>query len=163
MAEEKINTDVLSRKIQEGMATKEERGIALKTLNTQMAVELIGKLDNIKKQNVGLSRLRGLLADKLTKKGEEAVKADELDLHELLTFVQVLTDMELKTADIYRKILQGNRMLFDEDSMSEQQQIVVRLLNSFETNEQKRDFLKLATNFVRQKEGGAEEAQVIDE
>lgn len=158
-----VNTDILSKKIQEGMATKEERGIALKNVNTQMAVELVASLDTIKKQNDGLSKLRGLLVDKLTKKGEQALKDDTLDMNELMDFVNTLTDVEIKVADMYRKVLQGNRLLFDEDSMSEQQQIVVRLLNSFETFEQKRNFLDLASNYMKNKGNNLEEAQVVDQ
>lgn len=157
-----INTDILSKKIQEGMATKEERGIALKNVNTQMAVELVSSLDTMKNQNAGLSKLRGLLADKLTQKGEQAIKDDSLDLNDLMTYVSTLTDMELKVADMYRKIIQGNRLLFDEDSMSEEQKVVVRLLNSFETFEQKRNFLNLASNYMNSKGGNVEEAQVVE-
>lgn len=157
-----VNTDILSKKIQEGMATKEERGIALKNVNTQMAVELVGSLDTVKKQNVGLLELRGLLADKVNKKGKQAIEDDSLDLNELMELVSTLTDMELKVADMYRKVLQGNRLLFDEDSMSEEQKIVVRLLNSFETFEQKRNFLNMASNYMNSKGGNLEEAQVIE-
>lgn len=160
--EKDINVDVLSRKIQEGMATREERGIALKNVNTQMAVELVASLNTMKEQNVGLMELRGLLAKKLNKRGRQAIEDDSMDLEELMDMVSTLTDMELKVADMYRKVLQGNRLLFDEDSMSEEQKIVVRLLNSFETFEQKRNFLNLASNYMNSKGGNLEEAQVVE-
>lgn len=160
--EKDINVDVLSRKIQEGMATREERGIALKNVNTQMAVELVASLNTMKEQNVGLMELRGLLAKKLNKRGRQAIEDDSMDLEELMDMVSALTDMELKVADMYRKVLQGNRLLFDEDSMSEEQKIVVRLLNSFETFEQKRNFLNLASNYMNSKGGNLEEAQVVE-
>lgn len=160
--EKDINVDVLSRKIQEGMATREERGIALKNVNTQMAVELVASLNTMKEQNVGLMELRGLLAKKLNKRGRQAIEDDSMELDELMDMVSTLTDMELKVADMYRKVLQGNRLLFDEDSMSEEQKIVVRLLNSFETFEQKRNFLNLASNYMNSKGGNLEEAQVVE-
>lgn len=160
--EKDINVDVLSRKIQEGMATREERGIALKNVNTQMAVELVASLNTMKEQNVGLMELRGLLAKKLNKRGRQAIEDDSMELDELMDMVSTLTDMELKVADMYRKVLQGSRLLFDEDSMSEEQKIVVRLLNSFETFEQKRNFLNFASNYMNSKGGNLEEAQVVE-
>lgn len=156
------STDILAKKIQEGMATKEERGIALKNVNTQMAVELVESIDSIKTQNGKLTKLRDLATTKLLKKGEQAINNDELELPDLLNMVSVLTDVELKVADMYRKILQGNRLLFDEDSLSEEQKVVVRLLNSFETIEQKKDFLNMASKFMQSKGTELQEAEVIE-
>jgi len=151
--EQKINgmdADTLSQKLRKGWATKEERGIALKTINMQLAMELINSLDNVREYTEHLKKAKKKVADKFYRKLDEALECDTLDVQDLFDMMTSMNDSELKLVELYRKILQGgNRMLFDDDCMSENDKVIQRLIQSLGTEEKKQEFLEVIKKYLR--------------
>lgn len=161
MAEESVTAvDILAKKIAEGTANREERGLTLKMINTQMAIEYVSGLDDVKSFVERLKDLRGKMSEKFIEKIEKQIDADELDPEVMFQYLSSISNKELQLAAEYRKMLQGNRQLFDEDAMSEQEKIVVRLLRSIGSPDQKDDFIKVVKNYMRDK--NTQDADIIE-
>ncbi len=141
------STDVLARKIAEGTANREERGITLKTINTQLAIEMVTGLEDVRDYVDGLKDLRSKFTQKFVEKANEALELDELDLDDVFKYMNSIADNEVKVVEAYRKLLQGGQ-LFSEDSMSEQDRIIVRLLQSFKDSNQKKEFYEMVAKYM---------------
>lgn len=144
------STDILARKIAEGTANREERGITLKTINTQLAIEMVTGLEDVRDYVDGLKDLRSKFTQKFVEKANEALELDELDLDDVFKYMNSIADNEVKVVEAYRKLLQGGQ-LFSEDSMSEQDRIIVRLLQSFKDNNQKKEFYEMVAKYMAAK------------
>ncbi len=144
------STEVLARKIAEGTANREERGITLKTISTQLAIEMVTGLEDVRDYVDGLKDLRSKFTQKFVEKANEALELDELDLDDIFKYMTSISDNEVKVVEAYRKLLQGGQ-LFNEDSMSEQDRIIVRLLQSFKDNTQKKEFYEMVAKYMASK------------
>lgn len=144
------STEVLARKIAEGTANREERGITLKTISTQLAIEMVTGLEDVRDYVDGLKDLRSKFTQKFVEKANEALELDELDLDDVFKYMNSIADNEVKVVEAYRKLLQGGQ-LFSEDSMSEQDRIIVRLLQSFKDNNQKKEFYEMVAKYMAAK------------
>ena len=144
------STEVLARKIAEGTANREERGITLKTISTQLAIEMVTGLEDVRDYVDGLKDLRSKFTQKFVEKANEALELDELDLDDIFKYMTSISDNEVKVVEAYRKLLQGGQ-LFSEDSMSEQDRIIVRLLQSFKDNNQKKEFYEMVAKYMAAK------------
>lgn len=146
------NTEnVLAKKIAEGTASREERGIALKTINTQLAIDMVTGLDDVKEYLGTMKKLRAKMSEKFIKKIEEQLECDELDPELMYQYMNSISTKELQLVEAYRKLIQGGRALFDEDTLSEEDRTVIRLLRSFSTNDEKSKFFNLVTQYLRDK------------
>ena len=160
-----INADVLADKIKQGLATKEERGIALKTINTQLAIDLVSSLDDIKGYVSKLKNVRDKVRDKMVEKLDFALECDELSLDDLFKYSNSIIANEMRITEMYRQVIQGNRMLFDEDSLSEEDRTLLRVLRSFATEDDKKEFFDIVNRYYEKRNSDnehIEEANVIE-
>lgn len=163
MADNNNNTpsaNILAKKIAEGSASREERGLSLKLINTQMAIEYVSGLEGVKTFVERLKELRGKMSEKFIEKIEKQLEADEIEPEVMFQYLTSISNKELQLAAEYRKMLQGNRQLFDEDAMSEQERVVVRLLRSIGSPEQKHDFIKIVTEYMQEK--NTQDAHIVE-
>lgn len=151
---------ILAKKIAEGTANREERGISLKMINTQLAIEYVTGLDDIKAFIERLKELRKKMSDKFVKKIEEQIELDAIEPETMFQYLMSINNRELQLVSEYRKLLQGNRQLFDEDTMSEDDKVIMRLLRSFGSIDQKRDFLRIATKYMQDKR--TQDADIVE-
>lgn len=154
------SANILAQKIAEGTASREERGLSLKMINTQLAIEYVTGLDNVKSFVERLKELRGKMSEKFIEKVERQMKADEIDPELMFQYINTISNKELQLVAEYRKLLQGNRQLFDEDTLSEQDRIIMRLLRSFSSIDEKRDFLKIVNEYMRDK--NTQDADIVE-
>ena len=157
------NSDIsvtLAKKIAEGTANREERGLSLKMINTQLAIEYVTGLDDVKAFIERLKEVRKKMSDKFVKKIEEQMEADEIPPEIMFQYLMSINNKEIQLVSEYRKLLQGNRQLFDEDTMSEDDKVIMRLLRSFRSIDQKRDFLKIATEYMQDKH--TQDADIVE-
>jgi hypothetical protein len=160
-----INADVLADKIKQGLATKEERGIALKTINTQLAIDLVSSLDDIKGYVSKLKNVRDKVRDKMVEKLDFALECDELSLDDLFKYSNSIIANEMRITEMYRQVIQGNRMLFDEDSLSEEDRTLLRVLRSFATEDDKKEFFDIVNRYYEKRNSDnehIEEANVVE-
>lgn len=142
--------ETLSKKLRRGWATKEERGLVLKTINTQLAMELVNALDNVREYTDRMKAAKKKVADKFYRKLDEALECNTLDVQDLFDMLTSMNDSEIKMVELYRKVLQGgNRMLFDDDCMSENDKVIQKLIQSLGTEEKKQEFLEIVKKYMR--------------
>lgn len=154
------SANILAQKIAEGTASREERGLSLKMINTQLAIEYVTGLDNVKSFVERLKELRGKMSEKFIKKVERQMEADEIDPELMFQYINTISNKELQLVAEYRKLLQGNRQLFDEDTLSEEDRVIMRLLRSFSSTDQKRDFFKIVNEYMRDK--NTQDADIVE-
>ena len=160
-----INADILADKLKQGLATKEERGIALKTINTQLAIDLVSSLDDIKGYVSKLKGVRDKVRDKMVEKLDLAIECDELSLDDLFKYSNSIIANEMRITEMYRQVIQGNRMLFDEDSLSEEDRTLLRVLRSFATEDDKKEFFDIVNRYYEKRNSDnehIEEANVVE-
>lgn len=158
--EDNNKENILAKKIAEGTANREERGIALKTINTQLAIEMVTGLDDVKEYLGTMKKLRAKMSEKFIAKIEEQLECDELDPELMYQYMNSISTKELQLVEAYRKLIQGGRALFDEDTLSEEDRTVIRLLRSFSTNDEKSKFFNLVTQYLRDK--NFQDADVVE-
>lgn len=154
------SANILAQKIAEGTATREERGLSLKMINTQLAIDYVSGLDNVKAFVERLKELRGKMSDKFIQKVERQLEADEIEPELMFQYINTISNKELQLVAEYRKLLQGNRQLFDEDTLSEEDRVIMRLLRSFSSTDQKRDFFKIVNEYMRDK--NTQDADIVE-
>lgn len=154
------SANVLAKKIAEGTANREERGLSLKMINTQLAIEYVTGLDDVKAFVERLKDLRGKMSDKFVEKVERQLDADEIEPELLFQYISSISNKELQLVAEYRKLLQGNRQLFDEDTLSEDDRIIMRLLRSFSSTSEKRDFFNIVNEYMRNKH--TQDAHIVE-
>ena len=154
------SANILAQKIAEGTASREERGLSLKMINTQLAIEYVTGLDNVKSFVERLKELRGKMSEKFIEKVERQMEADEIDPELMFQYINTISNKELQLVAEYRKLLQGNRQLFDEDTLSEEDRVIMRLLRSFSSTDQKRDFFKIVNEYMRDK--NTQDAHIVE-
>ena len=162
MADNNDKSAILAKKIAEGTASREERGITLKTLNTQLAIDLVGGLEDVKVYVESLKELKSKMREKFIKRVEEALELDEMDTDTMFKYMNGLFNNEIALTESYRKLLQGGQ-LFSEDSLSEEDRIILRILRSFSTTDEKKDFFQLVAKYMAQKNISLEDANIIVE
>ena len=160
MSEQTATANILAKKIAEGTANREERGLSLKMIDTQLAIEYVTGLDDVKAFVERLKELRGKMQDKFIEKVEEQMDAEEIEPEVMFQYLNAISNKEMQLVSEYRKLLQGNRQLFDEDTMSEEDRVILRLLRSFSSTDQKRDFFKLVAEYMQDR--GAQDAVIVE-
>lgn len=162
MAENNNNesANILAKKIAEGTANREERGLSLKMINTQLAIEMVTGLEDVKNYVEKIKAVREKLSEKFINKIEEQIAMDDIDPELMFQYMNSISNKELQLLGEYRKLLQGNRQLFDEDAMSEEDRLTMRLLRSFSSVDQKREFFNLVTQYMRDK--NMQDASVVE-
>ena len=160
MSEYIPTANILAKKIAEGTANREERGLSLKMINTQLAIEYVTGLDDVKAFVERLKELRKKMSDKFIEKVEKQMDAEEIAPEVMFQYITSISNKELQLVSEYRKLLQGNRQLFDEDTMSEEDRVILRLLRSFSSTDQKRDFFNIVTNYMQDK--GTQDADIVE-
>ena len=155
------DTKVLADKIAQGIATREERGITLKTLDTQLAVDLVTGLEDVRLYVDKLKTLKSKMRDKFIAKVEEDMELDNIDAETLFKYLNTLTNSELALIDTYRKLIQGGQ-LFNEDSMSENERTILRILRSLSTNEQRKNFFDACAQYMVQNNIDYQDASIVE-
>ena len=90
------SANILAQKIAEGTASREERGLSLKMINTQLAIEYVTGLDNVKSFVERLKELRGKMSEKFIKKVERQMEADEIDPELMFQYINTISNKELQ-------------------------------------------------------------------
>lgn len=146
---EEITTSVV-RSIMDGSISEETLGTALKSLQIQMAATLISS------QGKAIALVDGvsIYADKLKAKFDE-VFAGEIDrmtgADELMGWLERINNMQLKTLEVQRKIIQGKE-LFSTTVMSAEEKMLSRLLASFSSKEEKSKFMEIVKSHMDKNE-----------
>lgn len=133
----------VAKSISEGVATEEERGMALRSVQTNMAFSLITSMKSCETKLVILDNMLERLVNSFNDKLTVDVDAGSLSTETLFRYIQDIQAKQFQYLDLYRKIIQSPKGLFSEDVLSEEEKKVSQLFKSFKTQEERRKFLEL--------------------
>lgn len=136
------NVTALATTIAEGLAKEEDRGIALRTIQTALGVGLVSTVQDVADKQNKLNELLGRCIDKFTSQVDEMLVADTIDHEALFEMITTLQKNQVAIAELQRKIVQSPNKIFTDDLLSPDEQKLLRLLKSFKTSEDKKRFLK---------------------
>lgn len=139
------NIEDLAKSIVAGTATEQDQGVALKALQNAMASSLISGLRTLDNTVVRLIGVSERLFDQLNTRME--VDVQNMQMNEVLRWIQTIQNNQIQILDLYRKVVQG-RELFPSDTFSDEEKLVLQLMKSFRSQEDKQKFLDICKDFL---------------
>lgn len=145
--ETKTNNEVLNesvnglvKRINEGIATEQESGFVLKQLQISIAT---GLLNDLSEMLANLDTLKDL-NQRLTQRFEDLIvtEVDMMDIDTVMKLMKELHNMKMEGLEFQRKLIQG-KSIYDFQTLSEEEKLVVQLMNSFSSLEEKQEFLQI--------------------
>lgn len=141
------NTDIgaLSNSISNGLASEQDVGLVLRTIQTTLSCKL---LSNLESTNKGFEELNSLLQrciSKFNAQVTQLLEADAISHDELASVISSIQKNQLAFLELQRKIIQSPNKLFSDDLLSNDERKLLSLLKSFKTPEEKVKFLKLVS------------------
>lgn len=137
-----MNNDVskIVQSVVDGIATEREQGLALRALQTSLAFHLVKDLDKLSKNVTALNDVLQSALEKFTCQFE--AESGTMSSKDLLEIVEKIQNKQLQVMDLYRKVVQG-RELFPDETMSDEEKTLKKLLASFKSVDEKQEFLRI--------------------
>ena len=133
----------LSNALAEGLATEADTGLALRTIQTTLGVNLINTLKTV---NGGFSQLNEILDRCLLKFKDQVdalLESDTISTDDLFKMIIDIQNNQVKYLELQRKIVQSPTKIFADDLLSNDEKKLLALLKSFKTADEKKYFLKV--------------------
>lgn len=126
--------------VTDGVATQEELGLMMKKLQISISTKIISEMQRQAPFIDGAYSLLTRLYDRL----ETIVTTDLeiMDINTVLDCIDKITKVVNNYIELQRRIVQG-KDLFSQDLFSDKEKSMMKLLNSFKSQEEKRKFLEL--------------------
>lgn len=139
-----IGTDItsLAQAIAAGTYSEEEQGLALRTVQTNLAVQLISSLAQCQKTIQQYTRLCDKISAQFTEQLEIQLDNGSLSFDDLHAYYDDVIVKQLTLFEKQKALALSNTKLFPEDMMSPDERKLLGLLKSFSTQEQKKKFLQ---------------------
>lgn len=134
------DTQSLVAQVLQGTLDESSMGTVLKTLQISMAASLISNQNKASKvMEAATSRIEKLLTQFDKKLDTEM---EFLELEDQWKWIAKMHNMQITVLDLQRKIIQG-KPLFSTEVLSEEEKMVVKLLGSFKSLEEKKQFISV--------------------
>jgi hypothetical protein len=135
-------TDIqaLANKVSEGLASQEDTGVLLKSLQISMGTQIVQNLGVVAQDMSNLSDMVHSAVSHLITKFKEAVECDTIELDDLLKVINTLQKNQVSFVDLQRKIVQSPNKLFPEETVSTEERQLLEIVKSFSTAEEKKQF-----------------------
>lgn len=140
----------LAEVILSGQASEEERGLALRNLQTGISASMVAGMNVLHKSVQKAFDLYLELDDAYMQKLREELDSNILTKDEIRIERNALESRIYKIVNLERQVTQG-KSLFPEDSLSESDRKVLRLLSSIKTEEERDAFMRSIENFFKEK------------
>lgn len=140
----------LTKQVSEGLASQEELGVALKTIQVSLGIQVINGLEEL---SSSMSRLNDLINRSLTKYDEvvtNMINSDTITYDQLGEMITTLQKNQVAFLDLQRKIVQSPNKLFPEDTASAEERQLLELVKSFKTIEEKQKFFNIVEQAYNQ-------------
>lgn len=135
-----IDTTALSKQIQEGLASQEDIGVVLRTIQISLGAKVVSGMDTVAH---GMERLNVMIAkaiEKYSQQIEDLCDNDAIPFDQLGEIVTTLQKNQIAFLEFQRKIVQSPNKLFPDDVVSPEERQLLELVKSFKTAEDKRRF-----------------------
>lgn len=126
--------------VQIGFKSEAEQGVALRAVQMGLATEMCQSVHAVHSQVSRASRILQRANDRYVELLEAEIETMPSDM--LGDVIAGLEGRMLRSAEAMRKIVQG-RSIFPEDTLSDTDRQVLRLLGSLRTTEEKEEFLRV--------------------
>lgn len=136
------DTTALANLVADGLATEADNGLALRTIQTKLGVNLIATLQETNNGFQSLNKLLQLCIEKYTTNLTAMLNAETIQHEELFEIITTLQKNQVAYLELQRKIVQSPTKIFSDDLVSADERKLLALLKSFKTPEEKAQFLK---------------------
>lgn len=150
--------DQLALMLISGDISEREKGLALRKLQIGLGSQTVAKLSYLCAQNKPIEKLAAKATAMYAEKLEAELDADIFTTSQLGEISAMLNSQVAGVAGILSKVAQG-KSLFPEDTLSEDDRKVIRIMGAIQTQEDKERFMKLVDEFQR-KENSFEQVEV---
>lgn len=144
----KEDADNLVALILSGQASEQEKGMLLRNIQVAMSANLVGQLNQMHSVVAQAMELYKDLDSAYLTKVRELLESDALVKDEIRAERDSLEKRMMAVLNMERQIIQGKN-LFPQDSLSEDEQKVLRLLASVKTPDEKQKFFKAIDKFFQ--------------
>lgn len=144
----KEDADNLVALILSGQASEQEKGMLLRNIQVAMSANLVGQLNQMHSVVAQAMELYKDLDSAYLTKVRELLESDALVKDEIRAERDSLEKRMMSVLNMERQIIQGKN-LFPQDSLSEDEQKVLRLLASVKTPDEKQKFFKAIDKFFQ--------------
>lgn len=144
----KEDADNLVALILSGQASEQEKGMLLRNIQVAMSANLVGQLNQMHSIVAQAMELYKDLDSAYLTKVRELLESDALVKDEIRAERDSLEKRMMSVLNMERQIIQGKN-LFPQDSLSEDEQKVLRLLASVKTPDEKQKFFKAIDKFFQ--------------
>lgn len=143
MANRGVNSDELARVVDivtDGVATEEQLGIVLKQMQISISTKLLAQLKQQESLMSNVSSMLQRLYDRL----DMIISTDleMMNVETVMDLIEKLTRLSNNYLELQRRIVQGKE-LFSSDTLSDDEKRVIKLMNSFSSQEDKKKFMSV--------------------
>lgn len=128
--------------ISQGVADEQSKGMAMRNIKNGMALKLSVGLDSMLRQLTAQGELLSRAIEKHNEMLMASIEADTCSIDDLREFIDSTQAKQVQILELYRRTIQG-KDLFDSQSLSDDEKMVLKLFKSFRSKEEKEKFLTL--------------------
>lgn len=145
-----IDTEALSKQIVEGLASKEDLGVVLRTIQISLGAKVVQGMDTVSQGMERLNRMIEKAINKYSQQVEDMIDADTIPFDQLGEIVTTLQKNQVAFLELQRKIVQSPNKLFPDDVVSPEERQLLELVKSFKTAEDKKKFFAAVQQAMQQ-------------
>ena len=125
-----------------GIASENDTGLVMKSLQMSMTLRLGNGLASMLNTLNSQQDLLNKAVEKYNEKLQEMIDSDTATAEDLLNFINSTQKKQLDILEVYRRCLQ-NGDIFTSDSLGSEERLVLGMLKSLKTPEDKAKFFKM--------------------
>lgn len=145
-----IDTEALSKQVVEGLASKEDLGVVLRTIQISLGAKVVQGMDTVAQGMERLNRMIDKAINKYSQQIEDMIDADTIPFDQLGAIITTLQKNQVAFLELQRKIVQSPNKLFPDDVVSPEERQLLELVKSFKTAEDKKKFFAAVQQAMQQ-------------
>lgn len=142
------SVEALARLIMTGRASEQEKGLVLRTIQVGMATNMVAGLNELHSTAAKAMQLYAALDEEYLRQVQEQLTSQLLTKEEIRIERDALEKRMHAILNLERQIVQGKN-IFPEDSLSEDDRKILRLMASVKTPEERKKFFKAIDNYFQ--------------
>lgn len=142
------SVEALARLIMSGRASEQEKGLVLRTIQVGMATNMVAGLNELHSNVVQAMNLYQALDSEYNRQLREQLEQGALTKEEIRIERDALEKRVHAILNLERQIVQGKN-IFPEDSLSEDDRKILRLMASVKTPEERKKFFKAIDEYFQ--------------
>lgn len=142
------SVEALARLIMSGRASEQEKGLVLRTIQVGMATNMVAGLNELHSNVAKAMNLYQALDSEYNRQLREQLEQGALTKEEIRIERDALEKRVHAILNLERQIVQGKN-IFPEDSLSEDDRKILRLMASVKTPEERKKFFKAIDEYFQ--------------